>query len=148
NRSRRVNLLSCEQLAQFRSSVVNSRLRFGVPVSVRPQPKGDVMKSCVSKGNLGWFEGQFLAAVFSRPHFQRRAVALLAICLMFATWPLPGPPLIFHSIFMYKAKSLPWTSKDWIFSGKKSYNVKKLLGDTLAILNPATPVLVRMETLR
>jgi len=107
------------------------------------------MKSCVSKGNLWWFGGQrFLAAVFSKPHFQRRAVALLAICLMFATSALAGPPLICHSIAIGNAQSLPWTSQDWNLSGTETYDVKKLVGDTLAILNPTMPVLVRMETLR
>jgi len=107
------------------------------------------MKSCVSKGNLWWFGGQrFLAAVFSKPHFQRRAVALLAICLMFATSALAGPPLICHSIAIGNAQSLPWTSQDWNLSGSETYNIKNLVGDTLAILNPTTPVLVRMETLR
>jgi hypothetical protein len=67
---------------------------------------------------------------------------------MFATSALAGPPLICHSIAIGNAQSLPWTSQDWNLSGTETYDVKKLVGDTLAILNPTTPVLVRMETLR
>ena len=107
------------------------------------------MKFCVSKRNSLLFEGQqFLVAVFSRPRFQRRAVALLAICLVCATSALAGPPLICHSIGIGNAQSLPWSSQDWNLSGTETYDVKNLVGDTLALLNPTTSVLVRMETLR
>jgi hypothetical protein len=67
---------------------------------------------------------------------------------VFATSALAGPPLICHAIAIGNAQSLPWTSHDWNLSGTETYDVKNLVGDTLAILNPATPVLVRMETLR
>jgi hypothetical protein len=76
------------------------------------------------------------------------AMGLLAITLFFAATAQAGPPLICHSIAIGDAQSLPWTSHDWSLSGSETYDVKNLAGDTLAILNPTTPVLVRMETLR
>jgi hypothetical protein len=43
---------------------------------------------------------------------------------------------------------LPWSSSGWNLSGQETYNVDNLVTDTLALLGPSTPVLVRMETLR
>ncbi len=57
-------------------------------------------------------------------------------------------PLICHSIEIGQAKSLPWISHSWNLSGGESYDTKNLVRDTLEILAPDTPVLVRMETLR
>ena len=61
---------------------------------------------------------------------------------------LAGPPLICHTINIGSAASLPWTSGGWNLSGKENYDLSHLAGDTLALLAPNTPVLVRMETLR
>ncbi len=79
---------------------------------------------------------------------QRCAIELLVISLLFATSAQAGPPLICHSIAIGQAQSLPWTNHDWNLSETNTYDVKNLVGDTLSILNPTTPVLVRMETLR
>lgn len=97
------------------------------------------MKLCVSKCSSLSFKG---------PRFHRCAITLLVICLVSAISALAGPPLICHSIAIGTAQSLPWTSQDWNLSGTETYDLKNLVGDTLAILNPTTPVLVRMETLR
>jgi len=43
---------------------------------------------------------------------------------------------------------LPWISHNWNLSGGENYDTKNLARDTLEILAPDTPVLVRMETLR
>jgi hypothetical protein len=43
---------------------------------------------------------------------------------------------------------LPWISHNWNLSGGENYDTKNLVRDTLEILSPSTPVLVRMETLR
>jgi hypothetical protein len=59
-----------------------------------------------------------------------------------------GPPLICHAIDIGNAKSLPWISQSWNLSGGENYDTKNLVRDTLEILAPDTPVLVRMETLR
>ena len=57
-----------------------------------------------------------------------------------------GPPLICWEIEIGDAKSLPW--EHGTFGRKEDYDVARLVSDTLAILTPDTPVLVRMETLR
>jgi hypothetical protein len=68
--------------------------------------------------------------------------------LMIAAPAFAGPPLICHSIDIGAAQSLPWSSSGWNLNGQESYNVGHLVLDTLALLEPSTPVLVRMETLR
>jgi hypothetical protein len=68
--------------------------------------------------------------------------------LCFTAIAQAGPPLICHSIEIGQAKSLPWTSHSWNLSGSENYDTKNLVKDTLEILKPDTPVLVRMETLR
>jgi len=77
-----------------------------------------------------------------------RFVVLLATLLCLATLAEAGPPLICHSVEIGPAKSLPWISHDWNLSGGETYDTKNLVRDTLEILAPDTPVLVRMETLR
>lgn len=72
-------------------------------------------------------------------------LALLAAMLGIAGSAQAGPPLICHVISIRNAKSLPWTSNSGV---DPNYDVKSLASDTLAILTPDTPVLVRMETLR
>ncbi len=78
----------------------------------------------------------------------RFAVALVAVVLCFATIAQAGPPLICHTIEIGKAKSLPWISHNWNLSGGENYDTKNLVRDTLEILAPDTPILVRMETIR
>jgi len=77
-----------------------------------------------------------------------KAFALLAAVLCFAMVAHAGPPLICHTIEIGKARSLPWISPSWNLSGSENYDTKNLVKDTLEILGPSTPVLVRMETLR
>jgi hypothetical protein len=43
---------------------------------------------------------------------------------------------------------LPWISHNWNLIGSEIYDTKNLVQDTLDILGPNAPVLVRMETLR
>lgn len=78
----------------------------------------------------------------------RFALALLVAVLCLATVAQAGPPLICHTIEIGQAKSLPWISHSWNLSGGENYDTKNLVRDTLEILGPDTPVLVRMETLR
>lgn len=57
-----------------------------------------------------------------------------------------GPPMVCHEVMIGKAKSLPW---DGGRGGSASgYDVKKLPGDTAALLAAESSTLVRMETLR
>src|SRR5260370_5766643 len=81
-------------------------------------------------------------------HSRRWVIGPFVLSLVLATPALAGPPLICHSIEIGQARSLPWTNPGWKLSGSKTYGVKRLVPDTLGILNPTTPVLVRMETLR
>jgi hypothetical protein len=78
----------------------------------------------------------------------RFGIALVAAILCFAGVAQAGPPLICHAIEIGEAKSLPWISHSWNLSGGETYDTKNLGRDTLEILAPDTPVLVRMETLR
>lgn len=78
----------------------------------------------------------------------RFALSLVAAVLCFASIAQAGPPLICHTIEIGQAKSLPWISHSWNLSGGENYDTKNLVKDTLEILGPDTPVLVRMETLR
>src|SRR5438105_8557825 len=58
-----------------------------------------------------------------------------------------GPPLVCREIEIGDAKSLPFNGKNPRDPGK-GYDVKHLISDTLELLSPGTPVIVRMETLR
>src|SRR5205807_6299644 len=78
----------------------------------------------------------------------RFAIAMVATSLLLANVAQAGPPLICHTIEIGQAKSLPWISHNWNLSGGETYDTKNLVPDTLDILAPGTPVLVRMETLR
>ena len=77
-------------------------------------------------------------------------VALLvpiACALLFTSHALAGPLLICQPYEIGSARSLPWTP------GPKGglvpdYPRQRLTADTLALLAPATPVIVRMETMR
>jgi hypothetical protein len=81
---------------------------------------------------------------FFLKYFAVIAAALLAL----AGSTLAGPPLICHAVEIGTAESLPWTSSGWNLTGQESYDVTHLVADTLTLLRPNTPVLVRMETLR
>jgi hypothetical protein len=85
---------------------------------------------------------------FKQIRAPRFVFVLVAAVLCFATVAQAGPPLICHTIEIGNARSLPWISHDWNLSGGENYDVKNLVRDTLDILGPNTPVLVRMETLR
>jgi hypothetical protein len=78
----------------------------------------------------------------------RLVLAMAAASLSLAHVAQAGPPLICHTIEIGQAKSLPWISHNWNLTGGETYDTKNLVRDTLEILAPDTPVLVRMETLR
>ncbi len=85
---------------------------------------------------------------FKRIRSPRFTIALVAALLSIVGFAQAGPPLICHTIEIGQAKSLPWISHNWNLSGSENYDTKSLVRDTLEILGPDTPVLVRMETLR
>ncbi len=75
----------------------------------------------------------------------------LAALLFAAILPLAvhaGPPLICHPYSIGKeGKSLPGGTRDH-FGLSATYDRAGLVDDTLALLTPDTPIIVRMETLR
>lgn len=80
------------------------------------------------------------------PVFSRLLTGIAAILVGLTTYANAGPPLICHPIEIGQAKSLPWV--DWNQQGSGGYDLSHLIGDTLAILDSNSRVLVRMETLR
>ncbi len=75
------------------------------------------------------------------------AVTSILCLLVVQQAALAGPPLICHSFEIGNARSLPWTGSEWR-AVDKNYIINRLVGDTLGLLTPETPVLVRMETIR
>src|SRR5262245_6752273 len=62
--------------------------------------------------------------------------------------PAPaGPVLICKNYEIGAAKTLPWGGWEWR-PGNPDYDINRKVEDTLALLTPETPVIVRMETLR
>jgi hypothetical protein len=59
-----------------------------------------------------------------------------------------GPPLLCHLFDIGEAKSLPWAGGQGWNSPKAGYEVRNLVQDSIALLSPDVPVIVRMETLR
>jgi hypothetical protein len=76
-----------------------------------------------------------------------RPFLLLPLVLLFASSASAGPPLICHPFDIGGAKSLPWGGPAWTAVDSR-YDVQRLVDDTLSLLTPDAPVLVRMETLR
>jgi hypothetical protein len=73
--------------------------------------------------------------------------AVMAATLLTAGPALTGPPLLCHPFDIGAARSLPMGSGGWRDTDP-AYNVAHLVDDTLALLTPQTPILVRMETIR
>jgi hypothetical protein len=72
-----------------------------------------------------------------------------ALAVMIARPALAGPPLVCFPFDIGTARSLPWDAQGHAWKGMRAnYRVAELTGDTLALLTPASPVIVRMETLR
>jgi len=76
------------------------------------------------------------------------AILLSTAALLMTVPAWAGPPLICQQFEIGSAKSLPWNGgADW-HGAVPSYNLANLSDDTLSLLKSATPVKVRMETLR
>ncbi|HXN22429.1 MAG TPA: hypothetical protein VOA41_06775 [Candidatus Dormibacteraeota bacterium] len=75
-------------------------------------------------------------------------LAILTVACIPPQITLAGPPLICHAIDIGAARSLPWSSNTWNLSGSETYDINQLIDDTLALLGPSMPPLVRMETMR
>ncbi len=69
------------------------------------------------------------------------------VLLVLAPVAFAGPPLVCHPFDIGDARSLPFQGPAWS-AVDTSYDVKRLVADTDALLTPQTPTIVRMETLR
>lgn len=78
----------------------------------------------------------------------RRSAGLVPAIALFTVAAQAGPPLVCHSFDIGGAKSLPWSGSSEWRGVDRGYDLGRLTADTLALLRPDTPVLVRMETLR
>jgi hypothetical protein len=67
--------------------------------------------------------------------------------MVFQQAALAGPPLLCHPFEIGNARSLPWGGSEWR-GVDRAYNINWLVEDTVALLTPETPVMVRMETIR
>lgn len=73
----------------------------------------------------------------------------LAVLITLPTMAHAGPPLICHPFDIGTARSLPIGPADGGWSAiDPAYDRSGVVADTLALLTPTTPTLVRMETLR
>jgi hypothetical protein len=75
-------------------------------------------------------------------------LVFVAVASMLVSRPaLAGPPLLCFPFEIGNARTLPMGGNGWR-SIDPAYDASRLVDDTLALLGPETPVLVRMETLR
>jgi hypothetical protein len=78
-----------------------------------------------------------------------RPLLALALVAFVASPALAGPPLLCFPFDIGPATSLPWDKDNNQWKGMRAdYDVSHLTADTVALLTPTTPILVRMETLR
>jgi len=79
----------------------------------------------------------------------RHVLAASVLLASTAAVVLAGPPLICHPFDIGTAASLPFgdASRNWR-AVDPTYDRARLVADTLSLLTPKTPVVVRMETLR
>jgi hypothetical protein len=81
----------------------------------------------------------------TKPLGRTLSVSLLAVLPAVAQ---AGPPLICHPMSIGDARSLAWGPGSGWNTPRPDYDRARLAEDTVALLGPQTPVLVRMETLR
>jgi hypothetical protein len=80
----------------------------------------------------------------------RSLVTAVTLAVVFTAIPaLAGPPLLCFPFDIQGARTLPMAPSNigWRNTDSK-YDVSRLVADTLGLLTPDTPVIVRMETLR
>ena len=75
------------------------------------------------------------------------SAAVVVAALFAATPAFAGPPLLCFPFEIGSAKTLPMGTRGWE-SVDPSYDASHLVADTVALLTPQTPTIVRMETLR
>ena len=78
----------------------------------------------------------------------RIRIAVASAALLSAAGALAGPPLICQTFEIGSARSLPWKTGSGWRGEDPAYKLSGLTEDTMALLAPGTPILVRMETMR
>ena len=79
--------------------------------------------------------------------FKRSVIALAAIAF-FARPALAGPPLICFPFQTDDGKLVAWGTGSGWNTPDRSYDIRKLVADTTAVLTADSPVLTRMENMR
>ena len=81
---------------------------------------------------------------------QRVLTAALALSLLALATPRveAGPPAICHQFQTGGAPSLPWAEGSGWRRPVATYDLQRLVDDTLRLLTPTTPAIARMETMR
>ena len=77
-----------------------------------------------------------------------RSLLALAVITCFATPALAGPPLICFPFVTGGGRLIAWGTGSGWNTPARSYDVKKLIADTEAVLTADAPVLTRMENMR
>jgi hypothetical protein len=77
----------------------------------------------------------------------RSIISAITLLVVTALPALAGPPLICFPFDTQGARTLPMRANGW-HDTDPTYDVSRLVDDTVALLTPETPVIVRMETLR
>jgi len=77
----------------------------------------------------------------------RPLIALVAV-VFFARPVLAGPPLICHPFEVEGGKLIAWGTGSGWNTPDRSYDIKRLVVDTTAVLTPDAPILTRMENMR
>ena len=83
-----------------------------------------------------------------QPRLRSRLTAM-ALWAAFSIPACAGPPLVCHRLEIGSFRSLPWGDDPAAWDQPSgNYNVVDLSKETLALLTPEMPVIVRMETIR
>ena len=77
-----------------------------------------------------------------------RILTAFAVTLAVAAPAVAGPPLLCHPFDIGSAQSLPWDGTRGWSHGRSDYSLKSLVQDTERLVQPDTPVVLRMETMR
>ena len=78
----------------------------------------------------------------------RLALVAIAALVVFATPALAGPPLICHPFETAGGKLIAWGTGSGWNTPDRSYDIKKIVADTNAVLTADSPILTRMENMR
>jgi hypothetical protein len=77
-----------------------------------------------------------------------RSFVAIAAVVFFASPALAGPPLICHPFEIESGTLIAWGGGPGWNTPDRSYDIKKLVADTTAVLTPDAPILTRMENMR